>query len=46
VAAKAVDAGPPLAGDDDISRDDEGSPASVGDISTFSCKEEVGIKCG
>ena len=45
MAAKAVDAGPPLAGDD-ISRDDEGSPASVGDMSTFSCKEEVGIKCG
>ena len=45
MAAKAVDAGPPLAGDD-ISRDDEGSPASVGDISTIPCKAEVGITCG
>ena len=45
MAAKAVDAGPPLTGDD-RSGDDEGSAASVGDISTFSCKAEVGIVCG
>lgn len=45
VAAKAVDAGPPRTGDD-RSRDDEGSAANVGNISTFSCKAEVGIVCG